>query len=155
MSPTTKEPWRLQAHDKASCFVRVVALAMPIDFPDDATRAVAFQPVSESGYFTFTVARPFASVFIRLPKNRGQIRANLHGGFSATGGLRGHLGIECPIVLRLQRHTSHRSCWGGHFTPAPQAIATTTASPLSPPTLPLGSEIENLPISVMAEAPSS
>ena len=61
-SPTEKKRGACK-RTMSGCFVRVVALAMPNCAPLPTARAVVFQPVSESGYFTGTRAVPSAPVF--------------------------------------------------------------------------------------------
>ena len=61
VSPTTKN-LGASSRTMSGCLVRVVVSAMPNWFACETARAVAFQLVSESGYFTLTVAVPFLSV---------------------------------------------------------------------------------------------
>src|SRR5947209_4171231 len=61
LSPARKKrgAWSLTIN---GCFVPVEALAIPNWLPAVAQRAVAFQLVSESGYFSLMVALPSLSV---------------------------------------------------------------------------------------------
>src|SRR5207302_4532241 len=63
VSPTRKkrEAWRRTI---SGCLVRVVSLAIPNWLASEQARAVAFQPVRESGYFTLTVAWASLSVMM-------------------------------------------------------------------------------------------
>ena len=61
-SPTTKNRGACN-RTISGCLVLVDELPMPNWLPAVATRAVAVHVVNESGYFTFTVAVPSASVF--------------------------------------------------------------------------------------------